>query len=152
MKLFNSNYNYQKSLSIQSNISMSTVLFFPFVGCIRKPAATILLIENLSTKCGSHCPPLFYLYTFHSGYFYFIQIRLDIFSLERTKMNSVLFISLFIGLTAYASASDVLVFTDSDFLTKVKQHDILLAEFYAPWCGHCKLFYKKIFYYFLLKR
>jgi protein disulfide isomerase family A protein 3 len=53
-------------------------------------------------------------------------------------MHSVLFITLVIGLTAYASASDVLTFTDSDFETKVKQHDILLAEFYAPWCGHCK--------------
>jgi protein disulfide isomerase family A protein 3 len=53
-------------------------------------------------------------------------------------MRSILFIALFIGLTTYATASDVLVFTDSDFETKVKQHDILLAEFYAPWCGHCK--------------
>jgi protein disulfide isomerase family A protein 3 len=41
-------------------------------------------------------------------------------------------------LTTCISASDVLVFTDSDFETKVKEHDVLLAEFYAPWCGHCK--------------
>jgi thiol-disulfide isomerase/thioredoxin len=60
-------------------------------------------------------------------------------------MHSVLFIALFIGLTTYATASDVLVFTDSDFETKIKQYDIVLAEFYAPWCGHCKLFYKKIY-------
>jgi protein disulfide isomerase family A protein 3 len=53
-------------------------------------------------------------------------------------MRSVLLIALFIGLTTYVTASDVLVFTDNDFETKVKQHDILLAEFYAPWCGHCK--------------
>lgn len=53
-------------------------------------------------------------------------------------MNSVVFLSLFLALTACASASDVLVFTDSDFESKVKQHEILLAEFYAPWCGHCK--------------
>jgi len=53
-------------------------------------------------------------------------------------MHSILFVVLFIGLTTYASASDVLVFTDSDFETKVKQYDVLLAEFYAPWCGHCK--------------
>jgi thiol-disulfide isomerase/thioredoxin len=57
-------------------------------------------------------------------------------------MHSVLFIALFIGFTTYASASDVLVLTDSDFETKVQQYDVLLAEFYAPWCGHCKLFYK----------
>jgi thiol-disulfide isomerase/thioredoxin len=67
-------------------------------------------------------------------------------------MHSVLFVALFIGLTAFATADDVLVFTDSDFETKVKQHDILLAEFYAPWCGHCKLFYKSIDDYFLVKR
>jgi protein disulfide isomerase family A protein 3 len=53
-------------------------------------------------------------------------------------MHSILFITLFIGLTTYAIASDVLVFTDSDFETKVKEHEVLLAEFYAPWCGHCK--------------
>jgi protein disulfide isomerase family A protein 3 len=53
-------------------------------------------------------------------------------------MHSFLLIALFIGLAAYATASDVLVFTDSDFETKVKEHEILLAEFYAPWCGHCK--------------
>jgi len=53
-------------------------------------------------------------------------------------MHSVLFIALFIGLTTYATASDVLVFTDSDFETNIKQYDIVLAEFYAPWCGHCK--------------
>ena len=35
-------------------------------------------------------------------------------------------------------ASDVLDLKDSDFDTKIKQHDIALAEFYAPWCGHCK--------------
>ncbi|UJR35665.1 hypothetical protein I4U23_028415 [Adineta vaga] len=53
-------------------------------------------------------------------------------------MRSVLCIALFIACATYASASDVLVLTDSDFETKVKQYDILLAEFYAPWCGHCK--------------
>lgn len=53
-------------------------------------------------------------------------------------MNSILLLTLVCGLAAYAHASDVLVFTDSDFETKVKQYDILLAEFYAPWCGHCK--------------
>lgn len=53
-------------------------------------------------------------------------------------MHFVLFVALCIGLTACASASDVLILTDSDFESKAKQHDILLAEFYAPWCGHCK--------------
>ncbi|CAF0867448.1 unnamed protein product [Adineta ricciae] len=53
-------------------------------------------------------------------------------------MHSVLYIALIIACATLSSASDVLVFTDSDFESKVKQHDILLAEFYAPWCGHCK--------------
>ncbi|CAF4663498.1 unnamed protein product, partial [Rotaria sp. Silwood2] len=53
-------------------------------------------------------------------------------------MHSLLFITLSISLITLTIASDVLVLTDSDFDTKVKQYDVLLAEFYAPWCGHCK--------------
>lgn len=32
-----------------------------------------------------------------------------------------------------AENSDVLVFTDADFADKVKEHEIILIEFYAPW-------------------
>lgn len=54
-------------------------------------------------------------------------------------MHTALLPALLLSLITLIVASDVLVLTDKDFDTKVKQHDLLLAEFYAPWCGHCKL-------------
>lgn len=43
-----------------------------------------------------------------------------------------------LSLIAVAYASDVLEFTDADFESKVTGHDLILVEFFAPWCGHCK--------------
>ena len=37
-----------------------------------------------------------------------------------------------------ASASDVTQLKKDDFVDFVKSHDLVLAEFFAPWCGHCK--------------
>jgi protein disulfide-isomerase A1 len=36
------------------------------------------------------------------------------------------------------AASDVHTLTTETFKDFVKEHDLVLAEFYAPWCGHCK--------------
>ena len=38
-----------------------------------------------------------------------------------------------LSVTALALASDVLEFTDSDFATRIKEHDVALVEFFAPW-------------------
>lgn len=41
-------------------------------------------------------------------------------------------------LAALASASDVHDLTADTFKQFVSDNDLVLAEFFAPWCGHCK--------------
>jgi len=38
----------------------------------------------------------------------------------------------------YQTEDGVLVLTDKDFDAAIQEYDHVLAEFYAPWCGHCK--------------
>ncbi|KAF2166212.1 hypothetical protein M409DRAFT_23404 [Zasmidium cellare ATCC 36951] len=43
-----------------------------------------------------------------------------------------------LGLSALAMASDVVDLGKDSFEPFVKEHELVLAEFFAPWCGHCK--------------
>ncbi|XP_077373733.1 protein disulfide-isomerase A3 [Festucalex cinctus] len=42
------------------------------------------------------------------------------------------------ALAGLSRASDVLEYTDDDFESNIQKEELILVEFFAPWCGHCK--------------
>ena len=51
--------------------------------------------------------------------------------------RSIFISSLLLGIGSVL-ADDVLVGTGSNFDKIIGKHPFVVAEFYAPWCGHCK--------------
>ncbi|KAG8901588.1 protein disulfide-isomerase precursor, partial [Tulasnella sp. 403] len=54
------------------------------------------------------------------------------------RVTSFLASAFFIGAGFVLAESDVLVLSSDNFDSVVSKEDLMLVEFYAPWCGHCK--------------
>ena len=55
--------------------------------------------------------------------------------------------SVILAAETYTEEEDVIIGTEENFAEIVSKNAFVLAEFYAPWCGHCKkvIYYPKYF-------